>query len=148
MASLFGIRVLCNVGCTVTFDKDKCVVKYIKKVILRGYKDPSTDLWTLLVTPEQVWTTPGTPARVPHVEMQAASSRKACVSLLVDASLMTYDIPPGTALPRPGPFIGRAPHLYIAGFSYARTTKANAVKFAHQGLCNPPISSLLKAINA
>jgi hypothetical protein len=140
MASLFGIRVLCNVGCTVTFDTEKCVVKYIKKVILRGYKDPSTDLWTLPLTPEQVWTTPGTPARVPHVEMQAASSRKACVSLPVDASLMTYDIPPGTA------------HLYIAGFSYARTTKAkaNAVKFAHQGLCkcNPPISSLLKAINA
>jgi hypothetical protein len=150
MASLFGIRVLCNAGCTITFDKEKCVVKYNKKVILRGHKDPSTDLWTLPLTPEQVWTTPGTPAKGPHVELQAASSRKACISLppAVAASLMTYDPQTVAALPQPGPCIGRAPHQYIAGFSYARTTKANSVKFAHQSLCNPPISSLLKAINA
>ncbi len=44
MASLFGIRVLCNAGCTVTFDKEKCVVRYNNKIILRGYKDLSTDL--------------------------------------------------------------------------------------------------------
>jgi hypothetical protein len=42
MVSLFGIRVLCNAGCTFTFDAEKCVVKYNMKVILRGYKDPST----------------------------------------------------------------------------------------------------------
>ena len=35
-----------------------------------------------------------------------------------------------------------------AGLLYAHTTKSNAVKFAHQSLCNPPILSLLKAINA
>ena len=145
MASLFGIRVLCNAGCTVIFDAEKCVVKYNTKVILRGYKDPSTDLWTLPLTPAQVWTTPGTPVRVPHVELQAAPSTS-CVSL--EASLMMYDPPIAAALSRPGPCIGRAPHMYIAGFSYARTTKANAVKFAHQGICNPPISSLLKAIKA
>ena len=34
------------------------------------------------------------------------------------------------------------------GFSYARTTKINNVKFTHQSVCNPPISSLMKAINA
>ena len=146
MASLFGIRVLCNAGCTVTFDAAKCVVKYNTKVILRGYKDPSTDLWTLPLTPTQVCTTQGTPVRVPHVELQAAPSRKSCVSL--DASLMMYDPPTVAALSRPGPCIGRAPHIDFAGFSYARTTKANAVKFAHQGICNPPISSLLKAIKA
>jgi hypothetical protein len=61
---------------------------------------------------------------------------------------MTCDPPTVAALPRPGPCIGRAPHQYVAGFSYARTTKIYAVKFAHQSLCNPPISSLLKAINA
>ena len=179
MASLFGIRVLCNAGCTVIFDAEKCVVKYNTKVILRGYKDPSTDLWTLPLTPAQVWTTPlerllssphGTPrttvvdpslrgcnsstSQFPStvlpdgcvdVELQAASSTS-CVSL--EASLMMYDPPIAAALSRPGPCIGRAPHMYIAGFSYARTTKANAVKFAHQGICNPPISSLLKAIKA
>jgi hypothetical protein len=36
----------------------------------------------------------------------------------------------------------------LALFSYHQTTKANAVKFMHQSLCNPPITSLIKAINA
>ncbi len=84
MASLFGIRVLCNAGCTVTFDKEKCIVRYNNKIILRGYKDPSTDLWTLPITPGKVWTTPGTPAKGPHEEA---------------ASLMTCDPPTVAALP-------------------------------------------------
>jgi hypothetical protein len=33
-------------------------------------------------------------------------------------------------------------------FSYHPTTKANALKFMHQSLCNLPITSLLNAINA
>ncbi len=41
-----------------------------------------------------------------------------------------------------------APQPSIALFSYHQTTKENAVKFMHQSLCNPPIASLLKAINA
>jgi hypothetical protein len=36
----------------------------------------------------------------------------------------------------------------LALFSYHQTTKANAVKFMHQSLCNPPITSLIKAISA
>jgi hypothetical protein len=36
----------------------------------------------------------------------------------------------------------------LALFLYHRTTKANAVKFMHQSLCNPPITSLLNTINA
>jgi hypothetical protein len=36
----------------------------------------------------------------------------------------------------------------LAFFLYHRTTKANAVEFMHQSLCNPPITSLLNAINA
>ena len=39
IASLFGIRVLTDVGCTVTFDVDKCVVNFNGNEILRGYKD-------------------------------------------------------------------------------------------------------------
>jgi hypothetical protein len=39
------------------------------------------------------------------------------------------------------------PIIEMAHFSYAQTTKANNVKFAHQSFCNPPIASLLKAIN-
>ena len=47
IASLFGIRVLTEMGCMVKFDIKKCVVKYNGKIILMGMKDPTTDLWTL-----------------------------------------------------------------------------------------------------
>jgi hypothetical protein len=47
IASLFGIRVLTEAGCTVKFDSEKCVVKYNGKILLTGVKDPTTDLWTL-----------------------------------------------------------------------------------------------------
>jgi hypothetical protein len=36
----------------------------------------------------------------------------------------------------------------LALFLYHCTTKANAVKFMYQSLCNPPITSILNAINA
>ena len=47
IASLFGILVLTEAGCTVKFDSNKCVVRYNGKIILIGMKDPTTDLWTL-----------------------------------------------------------------------------------------------------
>ncbi len=47
LASLIGIRPLCKAGCKVIFDDKKCEVVYEEKVILRGFKDASTDLWTL-----------------------------------------------------------------------------------------------------
>ncbi len=50
------------------------------------------------------------------------------------------------ALPQPGPCIGRAPHQAIAGFTHSINTRVNAVKFAHQSLCNPKISTMLKAV--
>jgi hypothetical protein len=56
-----------------------------------------------------------------------------------------------TTPPQPGPCKGCVPCNPIvktAGFSYAQTNKANNIKFAHQSFCNPPIVSLLKAINA
>ncbi len=36
IASLFGIQVLTEVGCDVTFDKHKCTVRYNGKIILSG----------------------------------------------------------------------------------------------------------------
>ncbi len=47
IASLFGIQVLTEVGCDITFDKHKCTVQYNQKIILSGDKHPSMDLWTL-----------------------------------------------------------------------------------------------------
>jgi len=52
-ASLFGIRILCKAGCEVLFDDDKCQVIYKGKVILTGYKDPVSDLWTLPILPSK-----------------------------------------------------------------------------------------------
>jgi hypothetical protein len=47
IASLFGIHVLAEVGCEVTFSKTTCVVKYNGNIILTGSKDQTMDLWTL-----------------------------------------------------------------------------------------------------
>ena len=111
IASLMGIRPLCDAGCTVTFDKEKCDVIYNGNVILRGIKDVSTGLWTLPI--------------------------KATKS----------------ALPRSSPNIDRAqgnieihPGVNLASFTHSVKTRANGVKFAHQSLCNPKISTLLKAV--
>ena len=56
VASLIGIRPLCKAGCTVTFDDDKCDVIFQGNVILRGYKDAATDLWTLPLTADAMKT--------------------------------------------------------------------------------------------
>jgi hypothetical protein len=50
VASLVGIQILCKLGCTVVFTDTACYVCYQGKLILTGYKDPSTDLWVLGVT--------------------------------------------------------------------------------------------------
>ncbi len=54
MASLVGIRISCNAGCTVTFTEKYCDVMYNENLILRGYKDPQTDLWTLPITSDAI----------------------------------------------------------------------------------------------
>jgi hypothetical protein len=92
IASLFGIRVLCKAGCTVTFNDHKCDIYFKDKLILGGYKDPSTDLWTLPITPKKVWTTPGVTTRSLHAETK---SRRLCVSLthVEAATHMAWDLP-------------------------------------------------------
>ncbi len=54
MASLVRIRILCKSGCQVIFTEEYCNVMYNRKFILRGYKDPQTDLWTLPITPDAI----------------------------------------------------------------------------------------------
>jgi hypothetical protein len=53
MASLLGIQVLCKAGCTVIFDDKKFQVIFNDKVILTGYKDPLSNLWTLPIYQEE-----------------------------------------------------------------------------------------------
>jgi hypothetical protein len=56
IASMIGIRSLCNAGCTITFDKDKCNVVFNGKVILHGFKDLATNLWMLPINGQDMQT--------------------------------------------------------------------------------------------
>ncbi len=160
MASLIGIRILCKAGCKVAFDDEKCEVFYKTKIILRGYKDPTTDLWTLPIfndevaktTPESILVRPQSAHmmlshHVNHTEApikHAKGSEQPSLWVRKSCDTKTIQI-------RPGPCLGRSqrnPIIETAGFSYARTTKINNAKFAHQSFGNPPIVSILKAINA
>ena len=104
VASLIGIRPLCKAGCKVVFDDLKCDVIYNNTIILRGLKDPSTDLWTLPI---------GRPVQ-PLPSIPGASTSVS--------------------------------HKHVATFTHSVRTRVNAVKFAHQSLCSPKISTLLKAV--
>jgi hypothetical protein len=103
IASLIGVRVLCNAGCKVTFCKEHCDIIYNDKVILQGRKDPTTDLWTIPIRQEAQPPTHTRKATPTHTGKE------------------------------------------IAVFAHSISTRANKVKFAHQALCNPTISKLLKA---
>jgi hypothetical protein len=46
-ASLLGIRILFKAGCKVVFDDKNCQVIFEDNIILTGYKDPVSNLWTL-----------------------------------------------------------------------------------------------------
>jgi hypothetical protein len=108
MASLVGIRILCKAGCIVIFTDKYCDVMYNEKLILRGYKDPQTDLWILPITRD------------------AINNQSTVGKDLGDQK-------------NPQP-------IQVAGFTHSVQTRANAVKFAHQSLCNPKISTLMKAL--
>jgi hypothetical protein len=130
VASLVGIRILCKLGCTVLFTDKACYVRYQGKVILTGYKDPSTDLWVLPITPntinqETLWTSRG------HDLVSAQSQAR-----------------PDMACTPQFPAITTPPYkdVDVAMFTHSVRTCANAVKFSHQSFCNPKISSLMKAL--
>jgi hypothetical protein len=78
VASLIGIRILFKLGCRVVFTDTACYVKYKGKIILRGIKDPSTDLWVLPITPKainenqrEMWTTQGIDENIPIIQSRA-----------------------------------------------------------------------------
>jgi hypothetical protein len=125
--SLIGICPLCKAGCKLVFDNEKCEVIFNNKVILMGHKDPSMDLWTLLLPTGRMWTSPT------HVAVTMPTS------------------------PQPSPCIDCAPHppigpnnlhpgVNVAAFTHSVQTRTNPTKFAHQSLCSSKISSLLKAV--
>jgi hypothetical protein len=118
IASLIGIRVLCDAGCEVVFTKTNCDVWYKGKVTLSGTKDPSTDLWTLPIGPqnEQAKKTIVNNKCVPTAFRKVGQAPQMSIKVPLDAH-------------------NGATHA--ASFSHSVKTRANAVKFAHQALCNP-----------
>ena len=114
-----------KVGCWVVFTDTASYVKYNRKNILGGTKDPSTDLWVLPLTPNaisesqrQLWTSQGDDEASTHT-----------TKLQLRAS-------PGMArAPQsPKPFM---PAASVAMFTHSVRTQANTVKFGHQAMCNP-----------
>jgi hypothetical protein len=131
IASLFGIRILTEAGCTVKFDNKKYVVKYNHKNILISLKDPATDLWTLPIVGPASKTT-----QVMHKGMQNPLGVPVCASAHACGSGGKAT----TSLQNP------PPSNQVSFFTHTICTKANSIKFAHQSLCSPRISTLLKAI--
>jgi hypothetical protein len=54
VSSLVSICILCKAGHIIIFTKTACHIMYGGKVILIGYKNPSTDLWVLPITPDAI----------------------------------------------------------------------------------------------
>ena len=152
IASLFGIRVLTAAGCTVKFDIEKCVVKYNGKIILTGAKDPATDLWTLPI----VGSAGKTSQMDDHDEQDAFDNLRN--EFLEKANAAYSTEPSSLAIPlnastqacgkiRTGtPRLPSPPPKDFGLFTHTVRTKANSIKFAHQSMCSPTISTLLKAI--
>ena len=116
VASLMGIRPLCNAKCTVTFDRDKCDVIYNGNVLLQDYKDESTDLWTLPINGK-------------------STTRTALPQSASDDDCASHTMQPAIH-----------PGITLANFTHSVKTRTNGAKFAHQLLCNPKILTLLKAV--
>jgi hypothetical protein len=153
IASLFGIRVLTEAGCMVKFDNKKCVIKYNGKTILVGMKDPTTDLWTLLIISpagkathlnDEAEQDPFVTLREEFLEAtsKASFSNTSMLAIPVCASAQAC-----TSRGKATKSLKINPPLNQVGFfTHIIRTKANSIKFAHQSLCSPRISTLLKAI--
>jgi hypothetical protein len=158
IATLIRIRVLCDAGCEVMFTKTSCNVIYDGKIILHRNKDPSTNLWTLPIkaTNEKVKTTQNEEkgTQGPHACHQAELLEARRMSIPKTPMLLCPKInsaqhshkgnKPKASQLHPSSAQDGAPHL--ACFTHSIKTRANGVKFAHQALGNPKISSLLKAV--
>jgi len=121
------------------FTKANSNVWYKGKVILSGTKDPSTDLWTLPIGPStKKWNSTVSKSMVQDT-VPNTQKWNSTVSQKLEPNLRgkKYKAVPADA---------HDGAQQVASFTHSIKTRANAVKFAHQSLCNPKISSLLKAV--
>jgi hypothetical protein len=146
IASLFGIRVLTEVGRTVKFDIEKCVVKYNGNII------STTDLWTLPIvgcagktslTDTRDEQDAFEPLRDEFMERVNAACSATTSSLAVPLCTSTQAYTTGGTA---NYTLQNPPPNKFGFFTHTIRTKANSIKFAHQSMCSPAISTLLKAI--
>ncbi|KAL7533212.1 hypothetical protein ACHAWF_004382, partial [Thalassiosira exigua] len=64
-SSLVSVKVLCDAGCEVTYEGDKCNVTYKNKQIWAGVREPTAGLWVLPLTPNATLGSP-TAETLPH----------------------------------------------------------------------------------
>ncbi len=120
VALLIGIHPLCKAGCKVLFYYHKCDVMYYNgKSILHGFKDPSTDLWTLPINTKKMW------------------SSLQQLAIVLDC---TPHQTKGDAVHSLHPAVN------LATFTHSMRTCENGIKFTHHSLCNPKLSTLIKAV--
>jgi hypothetical protein len=155
IASLFGIRVLTEAGCMVKFDNKKCVIRYNGKIILIGGKDPTTDLclWTLpIISPTGKTSLNNTiEEQDPFVDLRAEFLEATSKASISKESMLAIPVCASAQACGDG---GKAtwslkkkpPSSQLSLFTPTVQTKANSIKFAHQSLCSPRQSTLLKAI--
>ena len=51
--SLISIKVLCDAGCKVSYDEERCKVYLKNKLVWHGGRGPTTQLWVLPLCPKQ-----------------------------------------------------------------------------------------------
>ncbi len=88
MASLLGIRVLCKAGCVVVFNDKTCRIYCKGKLILTGYKDPTSNLWTLPISQEELWTTPASNSEDPSAHNILLSHHIECDNVPASAAMV------------------------------------------------------------
>jgi hypothetical protein len=115
--------VLTDVGYTVTFNIDKSDIKYNCTEIPRRENDARTNLWTLPLGNGMTQTTARHDSVMPVLACPNMASAHTCLSMQDS----TKESP-------------------TAFFTHATRSKANSIKYAHQSLCSPRISTLPKAI--
>ncbi len=155
IALLIRIRVLCNAGCKVLFTKTYCNVWYNGNVILSGKKDPYTDLWTLPINTDirkvtksinEATSAPSQAVCPPKREIQNWK-----ITPWINRMQQTHwhQIQNLKMMPSTCTMLPLDAHdgvTHVASFTHSVKTRANSVKFAHQSLCNPKISTLPKAV--
>ncbi len=161
MASLIGIRILCNAGCKVVFDSENCKVFYTNKVTLRGYKEHTTNLWTLPIIQEEVAkTTPELFSLSPRSAHMMLSHHEEHTKGPIYHAMVPKQPPPcvkqdgctkESTLSQPGPCKGCAlcnPFVQTAGFFYTHTTMTNNFNLDTKACATHPLHCYSLAINA